>query len=345
MRSIKVVKVSKPSTPFMVAVPASVTGTKRVKRYFGDREKALAYVIQLKQQGFMGVEGQGSQASGGVTLGEAAALWLARHEQKRMTFFQLRQVLNPLIARHGKDPINAVDHKKLDTWLRSLSATLSPTTIHNYWRVTRRFFNFCRDYLEVITRNPMAKLQERRLEHQEPAILTPKQMRACLEVAKKNGIPGENTDTDTIRLVAYLALGGFAGLRTEEILHQQWEDIDWVGGEIYVRQPKRVGGWRPRHVDILPALRRHLEPVALKDGKILPGGQRTLYLLRRAMMDKLNWESWPNNCLRHSFQSYHYAAFGSNEKTAKQLGHQGGVSFYIYGSPVVKTNAVAWWEL
>ena len=155
------------------------------------------------------MEGQ-TQASDDVTLGECAALWLARHEQKRVTFFQIRQVLTPLIARHGKDPI-AISHRELDAWLRSLSH-LAPVTQHNYWRVTRRFFNFCRDYLEVITRNPMAKLQERRLEHQDPAILTPDQMRACLEAAQ-----GER------RLMAYLALGGFAGLRTEEILRQRWE--------------------------------------------------------------------------------------------------------------------------
>ena len=59
MRSVKVVKVSKPRTPFMVAVPANVTGSKRVRRYFKDRETALAYVISVKQQGFLGAEGQG----------------------------------------------------------------------------------------------------------------------------------------------------------------------------------------------------------------------------------------------------------------------------------------------
>lgn len=158
----------------------------------------------------------------------------------------------------------------------------------------------------------MKRLQERRLEHQDPEILTPDQMRACLEAAD-----GER------RLLAYLALGGFAGMRTEEILRQSWSDIDWEAGEIYVRQPKRVGGWRPRHVEILPALRRHLEHLALKEGKVLPGGQRTLYLVRRAMMDKLGWEVWPRNCLRHSFKTYHAAHFQDLPKLAVQMGHAG----------------------
>ena len=89
MRSIKVVKVAKPRTPWLVAVPASRTGSKRVRRYFRDREKALAYIISGKQQGFLSAEGQGtSPSSSKVTLGECAALWIARHEQLRMTFFQ-----------------------------------------------------------------------------------------------------------------------------------------------------------------------------------------------------------------------------------------------------------------
>ena len=334
MKGVRLLETSHPKVPWQVTIPARVTGTKRVRKSFADREKALAYLVRIKQEGFLAVEGQAQATSGKPTLAECAALWLARHEQKRMTFFQIRQVLNPLVARHGKAPIDVVSHRELDAWLRSLSH-LAPVTQHNYWRVTRRFFNFCRDFLEVTLRNPMAKLQERRLEHQDPAILTPDQMRACLEAAQ-----GER------RLMAYLALGGFAGLRTEEILRQQWEDIDWKDGEIYVRQPKRAAGWRPRHVDILPSLRRHLEPVAMASGKILPGGQRTLYILRRAMMDRLNWEAWPNNCLRHSFKTYHAAHFQDLPRLSLQMGHSNlGMTAYVYGTPSTRANAAAWWEL
>ena len=160
-------------------------------------------------------------------------------------------------------------------------------------------------------------------------------MRACLEAAS-----GDR------RLTAYLALGGFAGLRTQEILRQQWEDIDWEHGEIYVRQPKRVRGWRPRNVEILPALRRHLEHLALKEGKILPGGMRTLFNLRRAMMDKLNWKSWPSNCLRHSFKTYHAAHCQDLPKLSLQMGHSSlGMTAYVYGTPSTRANADAWWEI
>jgi integrase len=134
--------------------------------------------------GFFAAESGGDRSPGKITLGECAALWLARHEQMRLSFFQARQVLNRLIARHGRDPIDAVGHRELDRWLQSLNDEgLAPVTVHNHWRITRRFFNFSRDFLEVITKNPFAKLTEPRLEHQDPEVLTPEQMRACLEAA------------------------------------------------------------------------------------------------------------------------------------------------------------------
>jgi integrase len=319
----------------MVAIPASITGTKRVRRYFSNREAALAYVVRVKQNGFLGAEGAKSDP-GKPTLAECSALWLAKHESDGIGIFQVRTVLNRLVKRFGRDAIDSISHVELDSFFRSLrDRGLGPTTVHNHWRITRRFFNYCRDYLEVVNKNPFAKLKERPREHVEPHILTPAEMKSCLEAAS-----GDR------RSLAFLCLGGFAGLRTAEILRLQWSDLDWVGGEIFVRQPKRVAAWRPRRVHILDALRRHLEPLALKDeSKVILGGHQRLYLLRKEMMNQLGWERWPLNCLRHSFKSYHYSHFGSNELTAKQCGHAGGVSFYVYGSPVVKADAEAWWTL
>lgn len=333
-REIHLVKVAHPRAPWMVAVPAVITGTKRVRRYFKRREDAAAYIIRVRQQGWLTVESQNGAGGAGPTLGECAALWLARLEEHRPTYFQARLVLNRLVARHGRDPVAAVGHRELDAWLRSLNG-FAPVTQHNYWRITRRFFGWCQDFLEAIPRNPMKKLQERRLEHVDPEILTPDQMRACLVAA--------NGDR---RLTAYLALGGFAGARTEEILRQSWSDIDWQAGEIFVRNPKRVAGWRPRHVEILPALRRHLEPVAPTEGLVVPGGMPTLYLLRREMMDKLGWARWPRNSLRHSFKSYHLSFWQDRSKLAEQMGHSHtDMTRYTYGSPQVRQQAAAWWAL
>ena len=234
-------------------------------------------------------------------------------QHHRPTFFQARQVLNRLTARHGRDSLERVGHREVDAWLRSLSG-LAPVTQHNHWRITRRFFGFCQDYLEVIVRNPMKRLQEPRLEHQEPAILTPGQMRECLGAVLP--VP---------RSTAYLTLGGFAGLRSGEILHLHWEDIDWGNGEVFVRMPKRVGGWRPR---LCRDVARAAAPPRARgaQGRQDPLRQRENALPSPPRDDGYSsiWESWPNNCLRHSFKTYHAAPhFQDLPKLALQMGHIG----------------------
>ena len=269
-----------------------------------------------------------------MTLGEAAALWIALHEQTRPTFFQIRQVLHRLIDRHGRDPIDQVGHRELDAWLRTFSG-LSPVTRHNYWRITRRFFGWAQDYLEAIPRNPMKKLQERRLEHRDPAILTPTQMAACLEAAS-----GERP-----RRPIY-ASAGSPGFGPRRSCASRGATSTGSIGEVYVAQPKRVAGWRPRHVEILPALRRHLEPLALKEGPILTGGQPALYILRLTLRAKLGLARWPQNCLRHSFKTYHAAFFQDLQKLTLQMGHAGSdMTHYVYGTPATRGHAAAWWAL
>ena len=130
----------------MVAVPQAITGTKRVRRYFKDRGAATAYVFRVRQEGFLTAEGPPG-APGKTTLGECAALWLARHEEYRPTFLQIRQ------ARHGRDPIDAVGHRELDAWLRSLNGNgLAPVG-----EVPKLFLAFFpKSFFTIFPRNPLS---------------------------------------------------------------------------------------------------------------------------------------------------------------------------------------------
>jgi integrase len=335
----------------MVPVPKAFTGTKRVRKYFATKDEAGMYIARIIAGGYVHADTR-EVTVGKTTVGECAEVWMARHEDKKPTLKQIRQPLSSLIARHGRDAIDQITHVHLDAWLRSIK--LSPTTKHNYFRITRRFFSFCHQWLEVIPRNPMMKVPRPKKEFQDPEILTPKQMQACLDVAEAEG---------NLPLIAYLCLGGFAGIRTEEILRMDWDDFNWTNGEVWVRKPKKVGGWRPRSVEMLPALRRHLDWIAPKTAhqitieieqqspghptrKVVPGGQRSLYLARRAMMDKLGWKEWPYNCLRHSYKSYHLAVFQDLEKLRVQMGHSDqNMTRYNYGAPEVRAVAEQWWAL
>src|SRR5258705_275865 len=125
----------------------------------------------------------------------------------------VRQTITPLIVRFGKDPIDVVGVQELDGWFHSLALKYSPETMHNYWRRTRHFFAHCHDF-GFIVKNPFAILKEpARREKRKRHILKPEHMAKCLEAAK-----------DDRSLTAYLCLGGFAGIRTSEILKMDWDD-------------------------------------------------------------------------------------------------------------------------
>lgn len=335
----------KPYTPFEVAVPASITGTRRVRKYFATRSEADAYLVRVRTRGFTNAEQRAD--AGKVTLAECADTWQARHESKaRGTFFQIRRVLQSLRDKHGQDAIELLTHRELEVWFAGIGGSI--INRRNYYKIASRFFDFCKDWLEVIPRNPFIKISLPEMVHKEPEILSPETMRKCL-IAAGSGAPDvfAPKSREDLQLLAHFCLGGFAGLRTSEILNLHWEDILWQKGEIYVRQPKRVKGWRPRYVEILPPLRRHLETAALKSGRIGVGaGMWKLHAARKSMLTAIAMDHWPANCLRHSFKTYHAAHFQDLGKLRLQMGHSDeNMTRYAYGTPEVREVAAQWWNL
>jgi len=307
--------------------------------------------------------GTADGAGKGMRLSEAKAAFYERSVAGRRpsTRLQLKMVLGRLEECFGRLEIAKVTHRQLEPWVNGLAGNY--TTRHNHLRIGRRFFQFCVDWLEVIPRNPFRKvhLVDERSGSADIPVLAPDQLQACLLYA----LHLTNAEHRR-RLVAYLCLGGFAGLRTEEILCVRWEDINFAAREIYVRQPKRVRGWKPRYVEMLPAFRFHLAPLAPQQAPVesredrrsmagtfghntamvLPGGQRTLYCLRKAMMVALGWDAWPNNCLRHSFATYYLAEFNDLAKLRGQLGQESeDVTRARYVMPAKKAARKRWWAL
>jgi integrase len=61
---------------------------------------------------------------------------------------------------------------------------------------------------------------------------------------------------------------------------------------------------------------------------------------------KIEQFPWPQDCLRHSFASYHLAMFESAEKTALQMGHNStDMLFRHYRELVTKEQAEKFWAL
>jgi integrase len=125
-----------------------------------------------------------------------------------------------------------------------------------------------------------------------------------------------------------------------------WEDINWTDGYVCVLKPKKVTRWRPRHVEIFPALRRHLEAWALKEGPIFPDGESQLCALRNELVKLLGLRAWPSNCLRHSYATYYVPIHNDYSKLSIQMGHaNANMTRYKYGALRPRTIADQWWAL
>lgn len=55
---------------------------------------------------------------------------------------------------------------------------------------------------------------------------------------------------------------------------------------------------------------------------------------------------WPNNALRHSFASYHLAAFQDGSALALEIGHSTtGMIFQYYRALVTTAEALTYWNI
>jgi integrase len=341
----------KPSTPWRVRIPKAFvlvdpeTGKKRdLRKFFPTRAEALDYINRLFTLGYAKADWREQPSENGkLPVADAVSDFLTqRYRPEQMTnnrtLVQERQILGAFVKRFRNTPLDNFTHRDVDSWLRGLDK--APQTVANHFAIVRRFFNWCEKEELLTVRNPIIRAAKPQVPYSFPTTISPQEMAKFLEAAKQ--LPDEQ---DRRHMVAYLCIGGFAGLRTSEIQRLRWEDIAWQNGQtgrINVLKSKRG---MPRSVIILPALRRHLEPFALESGSVFSLSSQAEADLR-AELEKAAGIELPHNCLRHSFASYHIAKWESYEQTAFQMGHTSPRvtrAKYI----VVKDQAAAeqWWAL
>lgn len=176
----------------------------------------------------------------------------------------------------------------------------------------------------------------------EIEVFTPDEMRILLALAES-----------PLRL--YLAIGGFAGLRTAEIERLDWSEINLAQGYIRVLANKSKTGSR-RLVPITDNLRAWLMPLALSSGKVVAlenianGIERLITKVnahRRAtskVPQPEKW-TWKHNALRHSFCSYRLAWVKSAAQVALEAGNSPKMIFAHYRELVTEKVAQDWFSL
>jgi integrase len=108
---------------------------------------------------------------------------------------------------------------------------------------------------------------------------------------------------------------------------------------------KDSGGFDQRIVDFTEPLRRRRSWLAKQKGKIIPVASETLHTHRRRACAPVLTE-WPDNCLRHSYATYHLGRCKNPGLTAYQMGHTSSAMVSrVYAVPAALADWRAWWNL
>ncbi len=241
----------------------------------------------------------------------------------------LRTRLNIFAACFPDEMATAFTTARIDDWLRGLPH--SAVTRNNYRRLLGVLFNYAirRGYALA---NPITASSKAKQIDRPPGILTVEQAARLLECAEPEILPA-------------IALGLFAGLRPEsEVWRPDWSSVDFESRLIDVAADKTKTAQK-RFVHMSDNLVAWLLPHRKPSGPVSPTGDKYNYILQRARK-AAGVTSWPADCLRHSFGSYHFAHFKNAGETAQELGHTGLKTLFKHYRERVKPKAAErYWNI
>src|SRR5262249_37119904 len=201
---------------------------------------------------------------------------------------QLR--LGHFVKAFGGRKVSDIESGEIYAWLRDLGQSpLSRNTYHSRLSV---FFQYCHTRGWLVA-NPVKAIPRAKVPQDGAVgILSVEQAARLLEAADSETLP-------------YWAIGAFCGLRNAELCRLEWKDIHWDEKLLEVPSLKSKTASR-RFVQIRPNLELWLAPSRGRVGMICPTN-----LYDRLITDRraAGISNWPVNGLRHSFASYHLAAF------------------------------------
>ena len=270
----------------------------------------------------VGIDG----ATSSRTLQEATGALLdakAKANLRPVYLAGLRCYLNAFAKGREEAMIASITTADLERWFSERDEKPG-TRASNIGRL-RSLFSFCQRR-EWLKRNPCDALEHVRIDTTPPRILTPSEVRAVFAACPS-------------RLLPFLTLAVFAGIRPDEILNLTWPDVRWDLGAVMVNRTKT------RRRRIVP-----LEPVALEwlrtcdqTADLCPS-LATVKRDRKALRAALNGE-WPQDVLRHTAASYLLSLHGDAGKVALRLGNSAGILMRHYHNLVSAEATKEFWAV
>ncbi|MGC3961338.1 MAG: hypothetical protein QM813_26445 [Verrucomicrobiota bacterium] len=215
----------------------------------------------------------------------------------------MMSVLNQFIKGRNSLPIGEVTLNDIVTHLNSFNLSYRSTVRA---RIST-LFNFAlrREYIE---KNPCDQLDEIIYHKPPPQILTPEQLKKCLQWLTKN--PRGST---------WFVLTTLCGLRPEEAQKTPRDKIQCLAGHIIVdSQTTKVR--QRRVVTPMPEAMKWLRR-SLKYGGLTPINQQFKRRLILKLRTLIGFKEWPQDITRHTAASIWLARIKSAAEVAEQLGN------------------------
>lgn len=207
---------------------------------------------------------------------------------------------------------------------------LGARSFNNFLRALKTFCRFAQDRGWLSKEVDLLSGVKRRKEKRTPVeILAPQEMAALLEHA-------------TPEIAPCFALAAFAGLRSEEILRLEWEDVTRRPGFIEVAAHKAKTAAR-RLVPIADNLTRWLRP--LRSDGLLWQNTKAMFHKTRLRVAAEAEVKWKQNVLRHSFISYRLAELQDVNRVALEAGNSPQMIFRHYRELATPVQAATWFAI
>jgi len=244
------------------------------------------------------------------------------------TLANIERQAGPFVYENKDRPAYSITTTDVEAFIKAKAK--SAVAFNIYRTALLGLFNFAMKR-GAVDRNVVCAVEKASTDSGRPCIFTVKEARTLM--AKASELYPE--------LVPYIAIGLFAGLRPEnELGNLDWKNINLGKGIILVTAASAKKR-RDRYVEIQPNLAEWLAPHRRDAGKVYCSRGKLRGLLDRADI------AWGKDIMRHSFASYHMAAFQDDAKTAKQLGHTSGsgMLYEHYKHLVEPDEAAKYWKI
>jgi integrase len=256
---------------------------------------------------------------------------LKENQRKSARYIADLRARSNIIAQKFSMTADMVTTKDLQAWFDGMDA--APRTVRNFRSTASALFKFAeaRGYIAK-GKNPVTSTEKIKSKNGRPIeIYTIKEIKKLLEAAPEDFKP-------------IIAMQAFAGVRSQEALRLQWQDVKLDRNHIEIAADKAKTASR-RLVPIQPNLAMWLKDADKKKGLIFTPNNLTAFNKKQNETAKTAGIKWKANALRHSFISYRVADTQDVAKVALEAGNSPAMIFSHYRELVTADDAKKWFAV